>query len=755
MKNDNQVWQNSAAKWISMESCQTVSNLYLDFARRFTLDSKQPLSLKITAVSQYIVWINGRYLDRGPAMSYQGLYYYDRLDVPADDLNEGENLITVCLHHDGKDTETIQGFEYGSPGLLCELSAADAILVSDKQWKVRQSPVYSGQSMVSKWGTYKEFYHGDREDNWKHSGFDYTSWQNAVEVADPVSKDFVQNLAQNDLLRLEKTTHQPLHIVTADHSLARVSLDLNELPVEYTASHITVQKGPHYAAPSITYDFGEMKVGYPQIQINGGFCIYEVWYGESLDMYRLDVVRNPGHGFWKAFQRRAFRFLMIKFIALQSDVTVESVSIENTWYAYNTAGQTHCSDPQINRILDVSKYTLRANTSYHYEDCPWREQALWIFDMRVMALINYYFFGNPEIVAKNLRQAFALQNPDGSLNSTGPKRNTCFHLDFCMHLVSTLREYHDYCADLETVKDLLPYVEKLHAFILSFKDRDDILDSGPVGKYGAPFLDWSDRIDKLGKSIILNAVFNRYLEDIEKLYSLAGKPVEEFQKIRQNNTQAVNSLLCDPDTGLYRDSFFENKLSQNTSMQGNMAAIYGRFVPKEKIPALLEKISDPEKFPPPYAPSFYLIIFDALHHAQRPDLIMGHIKRYWGAMLDRDARTWWEVFNPDSPEWVYPHPFLGNVPTYEMDWIPVSTCHGWSGAAAYAIPRYLLGIDLTSLAQNKITIAPPAKNVFDAFTYHLPIKQDMLKLEFTNTPDEKVKILHKPDSIDIQIIKQD
>lgn len=754
MKNDNRQWEGSEAKWISMAGCAGEANLYLDFARRFELKEACEVKIRITAVSQYVLWVNGKYIDRGPAVGYQKRYYYDELVVDSDALTAGQNLIAVCMYHDGRDTETIQGFEYGEPGLLAEVltRGGNSLVVSDGSWKVRKSPVYSGQSMVSKWGTYKEFYHGDKEDGWRELDFDHGGWADAVEVAEPVSEDFIENLVLNDLDRLEISYIRPERIVSASANLGKISIDHNELPFDYEGQKVKVGSGEDGSTPCVTYDFGAMRVGYPEIEVGGGFCIYEVWYGESLDLYRLDVVRKPLDGKWKAFQRRAFRYLMIKFIALQGEAEIEKVGIENVWYAYDDSGLARCSDERVNEILEVSKYTLRINTSYHYEDCPWREQALWIFDMRVMAMINYYFFGNPEIVAKNIRQCFALQNADGSLNSTGPKKNTCYHLDFCMHLVSAVREYYNYSGDVDTVRDLIAYIERLEAFILSFKDENDILDSGPVGKYGAPFLDWSSEIDKLGKSVILNAVFARYLGDLEAVYEICGKSGGRLGELRESNRQAVNGLLYDEGRGLYRDSYFEGRASENYSMQGNMAAVYGGFVGDDQIAGLLERISDESEFPPPYAPSFYLIIFDALARAGRPDEIMAHIKRYWGAMLERGAKTWWEVFDPDSAGWSYPHPFLGNVPTYEMDWIPVSTCHGWSGAAAVALPRYILGVDLMGLADNKIEVRPRFEEFFEKFTYRLPVKGGMLELEFDREKADKVQVLHKPEQISVEIL---
>jgi hypothetical protein len=761
MINNNQYWITSKAKWISMAGCQRKSNLYLQYANEFKISNPVLLNVRIAAVSRYVLYINGHYIGRGSVVSNRTYYYYETYKIPANYLIKGRNLISVLLHHDGKDTQTVQGFEYGEPGLLFGMEGEGVSYISDLNWKVKQSPAYSGTSiagidgsqMVSKWGGYKEFYHGDKEENWIGLMYDHSGWANAVEVADAISEEFVQNLVELDLPSLETTDIYPKRIIEISQNLGRISLESEVIPQEYHQQTVAVGGSEYGSSPAITFDFGRMVVGYPEINTEGGFCIYELWYGESLDIYRLDVVRVPTHGQWKAFQRRAFRFLQIKFIAIESEVRVKCVKIENSWYPYNTSGCAISSDITINNIIDISKYTVRVNTSYHYEDCPWREQALWIFDMRVMSLINYYNFGDAKLVAKNIHQIFALQYDDGSVNSTGPKLNNCWHIDFCMHLISALREYYQYSGDDSLVRELLPNVRRLAEYIKSYSSSDGILDSGPVGKRGAPFLDWSDKVDKLGESIILNAIYSRYLDDLAILYDLCECDGDALRNQRMQHSQSVNNLLFDKREGLYRDSFFDGKLSQKFSMQGNMAALYGGFVDAGKAAEILVKLSDKNRFHMPFAPSFYLIVFEALHQLDKGQTIMEHIKNYWGGMLDRGATAWWEVFDPNSPQWMYPHPFLGNTPTYEMDWIPVSSCHGWSGIPGYAIPRYLLGIDLFELYKNRITIQPRFAGAFERFTYKLPVRGEQLWIEFgSSLSGYQTEIKSCPKDVDILII---
>lgn len=59
-------------------------------------------------------------------------------------------------------------------------------------------------------------------------------------------------------------------------------------------------------------------------------------------------------------------------------------------------------DKTMRKIYDVSVYTLRQCMHEHYEDCPWREQALYTMDSRNQMLCGYYAFRGARYQRANL-----------------------------------------------------------------------------------------------------------------------------------------------------------------------------------------------------------------------------------------------------------------------------------------------------------------------------------------------------------------
>ncbi|MCA9428531.1 MAG: alpha-L-rhamnosidase N-terminal domain-containing protein, partial [Candidatus Omnitrophica bacterium] len=180
----------SSAQWISMRGTRKDQGLYLQFAKRFDWKGEGNVSLEISAVSEYHVWVNGIFIGRGPAVGSAQLSFYHTYTIATSILKQGENLLAVLLFHDGRTTKTTQGFQYGDPGLIARVVGAMEECVTDNSWRVRRAPEYSRvPSMVSKWGGYKEFYHGEKADDWREASFNHRSWRKATVVAPPQSPD--------------------------------------------------------------------------------------------------------------------------------------------------------------------------------------------------------------------------------------------------------------------------------------------------------------------------------------------------------------------------------------------------------------------------------------------------------------------------------------------------------------------------------------------------------------------------------------
>jgi hypothetical protein len=219
-----------AAAWIGYEpepagapppGAAPQSALYLDFARDVELDAVEDLQLEVSANSFFVVFMNDRFIGRGPAPGSRNLAFFHRFAVPAALLVPGTNRVAVRVFHDGEDTETVQGFDYGKPGLLLALARRDGggpriLARTGAGWKVRRSPEFSRvTSMMSRWGGFKEFYHGEGYDAWRRPGFDLSAWAEAPVTGPALGPDRALRLEEVGLPPLREEIMEPRRLVDA------------------------------------------------------------------------------------------------------------------------------------------------------------------------------------------------------------------------------------------------------------------------------------------------------------------------------------------------------------------------------------------------------------------------------------------------------------------------------------------------------------------------------------------------------------
>ena len=81
--------------WIWLSDGVCTENERGCFAAEFTADDVQTAcALRITAVTRYTAWLNGRLLGRGPARTTPGHAYYDTYDLTPL-LRRGENELRI------------------------------------------------------------------------------------------------------------------------------------------------------------------------------------------------------------------------------------------------------------------------------------------------------------------------------------------------------------------------------------------------------------------------------------------------------------------------------------------------------------------------------------------------------------------------------------------------------------------------------------------------------------------------------------
>ncbi|MGA9876711.1 MAG: alpha-L-rhamnosidase N-terminal domain-containing protein, partial [Solirubrobacteraceae bacterium] len=159
-------------------SSPTGTQVYRAFRKSFVLtDVPATAPLQIFADSRFILWINGKYVLRGPCRFDWHAPQYDELDV-ASFLQPGTNVIAVMVHdYAGAVSSKIMAHV---PGLTADLQLPGTNIFTDTTW-------HSGPTMYQPspdvWGSIPDVIDARVQTNdWTATDFDDSTWETATNV---------------------------------------------------------------------------------------------------------------------------------------------------------------------------------------------------------------------------------------------------------------------------------------------------------------------------------------------------------------------------------------------------------------------------------------------------------------------------------------------------------------------------------------------------------------------------------------------
>jgi hypothetical protein len=449
-----------------------------------------------------------------------------------------------------------------------------------------------------------------------------------------------------------------------------------------------IQKNEH----SVLLDFG--KETFAKVIASGvkGKGILRLYYGETrqealaqaqaetYDFLSIDRARAASD----TIETRAFRY-----IYAVGDPAVEwnEISALYEYLPVEYKGGFECSDSLLNRIYDVSTYTLHLNTREFHLDGIKRDRWIWSGDAYQSYLMNFYSFFDEEV---NKRTLFALRGHD----PVETHINTI--LDYSFYWLIGVYDHFFYTGDTAFVRQIYPRMKTLLEFCLNRTNKNGFVEGLP-GDW--VFIDWAP-IEKTGEVSFEQLLLARGLEAVAQSASLAGD--EEYAAqcwhwSKQVREKIFETFWSDEKNALLHKR--ENEiLSQTVTRYANMFAIlfdYADDGKKEKIRDHVILNNNVLSITTPYM-KFYELA--ALCEIDEKEKALEFVRDYWGGMLQLGATSIWEAYDPaqsgDEHYAMYGRPF------------GKSLCHAWGANPVYLFGKYLLGVKPTSPGYRTCQIEP-------------------------------------------------
>jgi len=136
-----------------------------------------------------------------------------------------------------------------------------------------------------------------------------------------------------------------------------------------------------------------------------------------------------------------------------------------------------------------------------------------------------------------------------------------------------------------------------------------------------------------------------------------------------------------------------------------------------------EILLDPTRSPPMRAGYMNFYMVEALFSLGLNKEALDRMREYWGGMLERGASTFWETYDPDTPD--------GTIP--ERLW---SLCHEFCAGPVYSLPAHVAGIKALAPGFQRVEIAPHLEDLA-WINAQVPTPKGVVKVLAQRTSDTK------------------
>ncbi len=717
------------ARWIWPSAEGLEPNYFVYFRRAFHLREVPAgqVRVKVSARTEYVLYVNGHKVGFGPPIADSRRYYFDLRDIRPY-LRRGPNVIAARVYSLAtatEDTLKVPG------GFLVEGSAGEVRLDTDRTWKLLVSEVWKQNAPRQSFQLhYVEIADLRKEPaGWNTLGFDDSGWKRPVEMTGPASDP--QHLVRRELgdfseaflpaagaVRWAEVERKsgfeiPALQINAEEFLPATTVrfkDLGSLATQAPRAAIETPAEGRDAA--LVFDMGKMVLGCPFFEAEGSAGTeVDVSISEYLQDGRVLASREitpkqrtnltdritlrQGKTVWQRNDYNGYRYIQLTVRNARKPVVLRRVGTMLRNYDYRHEAVFRSSNSVLDRIFDAAKWSQRVNTHWGYCGSSWREHAQWS-DLPWPAT-HLMVFHDPPLLRYYLRQITLGQNAEGRMQFPYPGSIGGELPEQTMWLADVLWKCALYFDDRELVHDLLPVMVKANSWFKKHTTPRGLLTTKDwrhiwlVIDWGYPFVNDPEP----GELATLNMIYYSFLRSIEKCAQYDGNEAVRKSFSRQADAlkETINKVYWAQEQGMY----FEQPGHLSPSQYASILAVKHLVAPPDRLQELFNFSVGSELRPAKAGPWFMYSTLEAFARAGRFEEAIASICRYWGTFLDANATTFWELWNIPGED---VHPIHGY--TREMG----SRTITYSSAPAPYTVSHILGVQPLKPGFSEMLIAP-------------------------------------------------
>ena len=417
-----------------------------------------------------------------------------------------------------------------------------------------------------------------------------------------------------------------------------------------------------------------------------------------------------------------FRFARIDLVDPGAELHLHAVKAVFIYRDLDYVGTFHCNDDRLNQIWETGAYTVHLCMQDMLWDGIKRDRLVWIGDMHPETMVIARVFGAEEIVPQSL-DFLRDQTPlPGWMNGIS---------SYSLWWLLIQHAWYLYHGDRAYLDEQRPYLLDLLRHL-----QTQIGEDGREKLGGHRFLDWPSSGDQTaiqaGLQSLLTLAFTAGGElchtldecNMQMECAAAAKQLKGYTPAPTPSKQA-NALMA--LAGLADPQKTNQEVLAKDPLQ-NISTFYGYYVLQARAAA-----GD-------YAGCLEVI------------------RKYWGAMLDLGATTFWEDFHlswtenaagitelvPEGKKDIH-----GDFGDYCYKGLRHSLCHGWAAGPVAWLSEHVLGLAPLEPGCAKLRVSPHLAGL-DFAEGTFPTPRGIVKVRHEKTPAGAIKTSSEaPDGIEL------
>ena len=699
------------AAWIWPSELGRPVNTYLEFRHVLNIveTPDEHTKLLLAADTAYVVAVNGTFVDRGRFPDVPPERLFDSLEI-GHALKRGRNELIIGLYVKGAN---FSQYLPGDPGLVFAvvgegISAGSGLRTT---WRLPGNYRSGELPRISNQLGFSFEYDASRlnKEPWsKIARGDLGPAASAMKLsARPIPNSDVLPaikttvVAQGLLVGTKRVPASPSQAMQQDGMAARGLVELfgdAALPALPSNAGLSLEAGCLEADGFyVVVDLGREETGFVALDIETDVgVVVDIGHGEHLEDLRVRTwvggrnfasrytCRDGRQRFVHGYKRMAGRYIQLNVRGVRSRFILRETGLHPALYPIEQRGQFSASDRRLDAIFATSVRTLRLCMHEHYEDCPWREQALYANDARNQALAGYYAFGEGAFPAASLTLLGRGLKPDGWLEMCMPASIQITIPSFTFCWILAVDDHWMYRADRRFAKRMMPIVKAI--FAVREKEMARGLLPCTTGQRYWQFYEWVPGLDgrkRLDHGIVrfdalLNLFFVLALRAGARLASVCGlkEDAAHWEKLAKGLCPLIHETFWRPEMGAYVSDVGDQAFDRFYELVQAMALNAG-IVPASRTAATLRKKLGGKSDWVETTLSQSLYKYEALLSGSAADqrTAIDSMNTEWDAMLSQGATSFWEMRDGA--------PAFGGAG---------SLCHGWSAIPAYLYGAHVLGV---------------------------------------------------------------